>query len=304
MNGPSPLSLNEHFAIPGQLTFVARAGGLPLAELRTPDATAQVALQGAQVLAFHPQGSAPVLFLSRRAIYAPATAIRGGIPLCWPWFGPHPTDPTKPQHGFVRTAAWSVLASGLREDGAVWLRLELTDSPTTRALWPYPFRLTLTVTVSRALRVELEVHNPGDAPLACTEALHTYYHVGSVTATAVQGLEGVAYADKVDDGRRKYQAGPVTVAGETDRVYLDAPPACVIDDAQLQRRIHVTTAGSHSTVIWNPWVEKGRQMRDFGADEYAHMLCVEVGNALDNQVVVAPGDTHQLLLTTWVEPVA
>lgn len=288
-------ALNGQFGIAGALEFVAGPGGMPHARLRAGDATAEVAVHGGHVLTYSRGEGPPLLWVSRQAIYQAGKAVRGGIPVCWPWFGPHPDDPARPAHGFARTQIWQVLGGGSGPAGA-WLRLGLGDSPATMALWPHPFALELTVTVGPALELALAAHNPGPAPFVYTGALHSYFSVGDVTRVAITGLEGARYLDQLT-GATLTQAGPVTVAGEVDRIYQETTAACVIDDPALGRRITVAKAGSRSTVVWNPWVEKARRLADFGDDEYPEMLCVETANAPGDSVELAPGASHTLRAT-------
>jgi len=294
MSTDSIQDLNARFAIADQVSFVAGPGGSPVVSVRNAHAAAAIALQGADVTGFQPHGQEPVLFLSRHAVYASGKAIRGGIPICWPWFGPHPTDPTKPDHGFARTRPWSVLATMAMPDGAARVRLGLTDDAETRALWPYAFALELVVTVGATLEVTLVARNTGHEPFVCGGALHSYFHVGDVTAITIQGLEGTAYVDKVAGDRPKVQQGPVTIAGETDRVYTGTTASCTIVDPTLGRRVTVAKEGSRSTVVWNPWRDKARRLADFGDDEYTEMVCVEVANAGADTVTVPPGGEHRL----------
>jgi glucose-6-phosphate 1-epimerase len=303
MEQATPEVLNQQFGIAGQVEFRAGTGGLPIAIIENQHATARVALQGAQVVAFEPRDAEPVLFQSAQAVHSPGKAIRGGIPICWPWFGAHPTDPTRPQHGVVRTRMWSVLAAGVLDDGATEVQLGLGDTPETRALWPHRFQLLLTVSVGRELRVALETRNPGDQPIEVTEALHSYFVVGDIGSVVVRGLENVEFGDKADGWRRKTQEGPISIVSETDRVYVDTGTACIVDDPVLHRRIYIDKQGSRSTVVWNPWVERARELADFGADEYRRMICIEVGNALDNVVTIEPGAAHRLATTIRVEPI-
>jgi glucose-6-phosphate 1-epimerase len=296
--------LNARFAIADQASFAAGPGGFPIVSVRNAHADAAIALQGADVTSFQPHGQEHVLFLSRHAVYAPGKAIRGGIPICWPWFGPHPTDPTKPDHGFARTRPWSVLDTTAMPDGATRVRLGLTDDAATRALWPHAFALELTVTVGATLEVTLVARNTGHEPFVCGGALHSYFRVGDATAITIQGLEETAYVDKVDGGRLKVQQGTVTIAGETDRVYTDTTAVCVIVDSTLGRRVTVAKEGSRSTVVWNPWCDKARRLADLGDDEYTEMVCVEVANAGDDTVTVAPGGEHRLGTTIGAEIVA
>jgi glucose-6-phosphate 1-epimerase len=295
------LVLNDQFAIGAHIRFVDGPGDLPQAEIRNGSATATVALQGAHVVTYQPRDQEPVLFVSREAIYRAGKAIRGGIPVCWPWFAKHPTDPTKPMHGFARTSMWQVLGTAVVEDDTQ-LRLGLSDSATTWEIWPHAFALELVVTVGARLDVELIARNTGEEPFSCGGALHTYVRVGDVGRVAVHGLDGGAYVDKLDSDAQKIQAGPVTVASEVDRIYLDTVADCLIEDPSLRRSIRVAKSGSRTTVVWNPWAEKARAMGDFDPAEYLEMLCVETTNAntAGDEIAVPPGGEHRLRATIEV----
>src|SRR5689334_22824021 len=263
----------DQFAIPEYVSFGAGPEGLPMVELRNRHAVALVAVQGGQVARFQPRGAEPVLWVSRLSSYGTGKAIRGGIPVCWPWFAQHPSDPTKPFHGFARTTMWDVRGTGVLEDDATQLRLGLADSEATRVLWPHAFDLELVVTLGAELAVELISRNSGEAPFVVGGALHSYFQVGDVSRVAIHGLEGCQYIDKVEAGRQKTQDGPIAIAAETDRIYLDTTAECVIDDPVLGRRIHVRKAGSRTTVVWNPWIEKAKLMADCGDEEYLNFVC-------------------------------
>ena len=293
--------LNDRFDIPHHLTFCPGRGGLPVVKIRNAHATATVALHGGQILAFQPNGASPVLWMSERAIYAEGTPLRGGIPVCWPWFGPHPTAPNGKAHGFARVSMWQVLGSRVAQGGTTELQLCLQDNRDRRELWPHAFSLQLVVTVGPQLEVDLIATNRGGEPFEYSGALHSYFCVGDVTRLAVHGLDGCTYVDQVDGGRRKVQRGPVTLEGETDRIYLDTSADCLIDDPALARRIRVAAAGSRSTVVWNPWVDKARRLADFAEDEYRHMLCVETANADADAVRLAPDEAHHLRAIISVE---
>jgi glucose-6-phosphate 1-epimerase len=293
-------ALNDNYAIGNHITFAAGPGRLPIAQIRNSYAAATVSIHGGHVVAFQPHAQAPALWVSSQSVYAPGKAIRGGIPVCWPWFGPHPTDPTKPAHGFVRTAMWSILATAVVHDNRTQIRLRLRDDE-TRTLWPHAFDLRIVITVGPELQVELIARNPGNQPFTCGGALHSYFSVSDARAIAIHGLDGCAYIDKVDGELRKIQRGPVTIAAETDRVYLDTTGTCTIDDPGLGRRIQIAKAGSQSTVVWNPWIEKARRLPDFGDQEYLGMVCVETANAGADVATVAPGGEHRLITTISVE---
>ncbi|GAC1386602.1 MAG: D-hexose-6-phosphate mutarotase [Herpetosiphon sp.] len=293
-------TLNAHYAIPDHVEFVAGPGGLPIAALQNGFATAQLSLQGAQLLSFQPRGHQPVLFASSAAIYAPGRAIRGGIPVCWPWFGPHPTDGTKPQHGFVRTMRWLVRSTEVTGGGGTRLQLALVDSAETRKLWPHPFELILTATVDTTLHVDLVARNTAPDPVLLTAALHTYLAVSNVAEIIIDGLQGRRYIDKVS-GTERTQDGPVTIASETDCIYLDVAPTCVIHDPTHGRAIHIMGQGSRSTVVWNPWQTAARRIADLGDAEYQRMVCVETANAGTDVVTVPPGGEHRLVTHITVE---
>lgn len=296
-------TLGRDFGLKDQVTFAAGPGELgPVARVANRHATATIALHGAHVTAFQPRDQGPVLWVSAKTAFRPGKAIRGGIPVCWPWFADHPTDPTKPAHGFVRTARWTVAGTAVVDDDATRIRLRLADDDATRALWPHRFELELAVTVGRSLDVALGIRNTGDAPFTSGGALHSYFAVADVTQVAIEGLDGRPYVDKVDRLARKVQRGPVRIDGETDRIYLETTDACVIDDPGLRRRIAIHKAGSRSTVVWNPWRAKAASMTDFGDDEYPGMVCVETANASDDVVSVPAGGRHELRTTIRVEP--
>lgn len=284
--------LNARFGLDDRLSFVAGPGGLPHAVLTAGGAEAEVALNGGQVLSFRHAGEPPILWVSREAVYAAGKPVRGGVPVCWPWFGPHPADASKPAHGFARNQLWEVLERG-EANGGLFIRLGLSDSPATRALWPHPFRLELAVSVGASLDLALTAHNPGPAPYRFGGALHSYFTVGDVAQIRIGGLEGAAYLDQLS-GATHTQAGPVTIGAEVDRVYRETTAACVIDDPALGRRIRVAKAGSRSTVVWNPWAEKARRLADLGDDEYPQFVCVETALAFEDSVELAPGASHTL----------
>ena len=278
-------------------------GGLDRARVAGPRGEAEVYLQGAHVTRWQPRGAAaPVLFVASRAVFAPGKAIRGGVPLIFPWFGPHATDKSKPMHGFARARPWRVTATDSAPDGTVNIELGLDDDAATRALWPHPFRARYRVTVGDALGMALEVVNTGPTPFTFEAALHTYLTVSDVRTAGVRGLENTAFIDKVDGfARKRHGSGPLTLTGETDRVFLGTRAACVVDDPGLRRRLTVDKTGSASTVVWNPWAAKCAEMADMGADDWRSMICVETANASDDAVTVAPGARHLMTATIRAE---
>jgi len=292
-------ALNRSFGIPGQLDFREAPEGLALAKISNAYAEATVYLQGAHLTEWTPHGQAPVLWLSARAVYAKAKAIRGGVPICWPWFGAHPDNPGLPAHGVARTSVWQVTGSGGREDGSTWLAFCLP--PSDLSLWPHTTPVEIRLTVGKSLEIELSTRNLGGEPVVIGQALHAYFHVGDVRQARILGLDGCPYVDKTDGGRRKTQAGPLSIAAEVDRIYLDSRADCLIEDPVLGRRIRIRKTGSASTIVWNPWAGKSAQLADLGPDAYLRMVCVESSNADEDRVSLAPGAEHRLSVSYGVE---
>ncbi len=295
--------LNLQFGIDGHLGFRKDAGGLIVAEINNLQATASLCLQGAHLLAWQPRSQAePVVWLSRDARLAAGKSIRGGVPVCWPWFGAHASEPGFPAHGFARTAPWQIVASGIEPNGATCLTLRLLEDGKTRAQWPYSSTLELTVIAGEKLRMELSTENTGESAFVISEALHTYFKISDIGAVHITGLAGCAYWDKVGISALKKQDSIIRFAGETDRVYINTADACVIEDGKLKRRIHIAKCGSLSTVVWTPWTAKADRMGDLGQpDGWRGMVCVESANTLDNAFKVAAGAKHILSVEYRVE---
>lgn len=277
-------------------------GGLPCLDVRTEQAEGRVYLHGAHVARFRPAGESPVLFVSGKSWFEGEKPIRGGVPVCWPWFGPKGDDPKAPAHGFARIQPWTLMSVTMLADGAVELVLELRP---TELSWKYGFGefvLEHRVRIGRELSMMLVTRNTGGAPFTISEALHTYLMVGDVRKVSVAGLGGVTYIDKTRNFERVTEGmALITIGGETDRLYVNTEGAVRIEDASFGRRIVVSKAGSRSTVVWNPWVEKARAMSDFGDEEYPSTICVETANAADNVVTVGPGESHSMQATIRVE---
>ncbi|NWG87197.1 MAG: D-hexose-6-phosphate mutarotase [Hydrogenophilaceae bacterium] len=300
--------LNARLSIPGQLGFRANAEGLVFAEIDNAQATASICLQGGHVVTWQPKTEArPVIWVSSAAKFAPGKSIRGGAPVCWPWFGPHETEAGFPAHGYARTVNWEVTDSRALDSGETELALALVENEQTRAQWPHRSRLEILVTVGRSLKLNLITTNLGDHDFVIGEALHTYFEIGDIAEVRLLGLEGCEYLDKVENFARKRQEGGITFSGETDRVYVNTGAECVIEDAGLRRRIRIAKSGSQSTVVWTPWVEKAEKMGDMGPGTsgqggWREMVCVESANALDNRVTVPAGQTRRLNVEYSVEP--
>lgn len=302
-------TLNNEFGIAGQLNFRDDPNGLVVAEIDNEHATASLCLQGAHLMTWQPKSqSEPVIWLSRDAQLAAGKSIRGGVPICWPWFGPHKNDPSLPAHGFVRTLPWAVVASAREENGATRLSLCPVRNAKTDALLNAEWHFKLTVIVGETLRIELATSNTANYDYTQTtsfvieEALHTYLRIGDIGAVEVTGLEGCSYLDKVDGNTRKKQEGALLFSAETDRVYTGTRAECVIEDALLKRRIRIAKTASDSTVVWTPWSEKAAKMGDLGQpDGWREMLCVETANVLGDAVNIPSGGEHIIAAEYSVE---
>jgi D-hexose-6-phosphate mutarotase len=288
-------SLNQRFGIAGHLQFIEVDGGLTFAEIDNAHATASIALQGAHIATFTPKGEEPIIWLSKLAKFVPGKSIRGGVPVCWPWFGPHATDSKLPGHGFARTVMWEVQETKALPDGSTFIRFGLIENDTTKAQWPHASTVQLEATVGKALKVELITKNTGSTAFQLGEALHTYFHISDVGNMTIRGLEGCEYIDKVGETARRTQQGGIVIESEVDRVYVNTTADCIIEDKGLKRAIRIAKTGSKSAVVWNPWTEKADKMGDFGPQGHRGMVCVESGNAFDNIVTVQAGETHRLV---------
>jgi glucose-6-phosphate 1-epimerase len=287
--------LTAKFGIAGVLDFVETEHGLVKAAISLDGITGELYLQGAHLTAWQPTGERPVLFTSPNSAFAPGRAIRGGIPIVFPWFGANRHEPAAPQHGFARTAPWRLDGVDPAGRESLTLPLAICDGDVGSPVWPEPFRAIYTVTFAQTLSLRLAVQNRATRPIIFEEALHAYFAISNISTTAISGLAGTTYIDKTDAARRKEQTAElVTITAETDRVYLDTPGRCAIEDRGWRRRVVIEKVGAASTVVWNPWAEKAAAMVDLGDPAWRGMVCVESGNIADNEVRLAPDGVHQM----------
>ncbi len=289
--------LNDHFRIPGFAEVVSGNGGLPKVCITTPSASAEIYLHGAQVTSWKPANAEEVVFLSEYSHWQDGRAIRGGIPICFPWFRAKADDPEAPAHGFVRSREWRLDSVTTQENGSVIVTCSTESDESTRHWWPHEFHLLHRITVGRALGLELIAKNIGAAPLSFEEALHTYFRVGDARNVSVHGLDHVKYLDNTDGNREKVQAGEVVFNATTDNAYLDTHAAPAMVDPTLRRTIRIDKENSATTVVWNPWREGAASIADLGDDEWRQMACVEASNILASAVVLAPGQEHIMRAT-------
>jgi glucose-6-phosphate 1-epimerase len=264
--------------LPSSVRVETSAGHLPRLLVRTATAEADVYFQGAQVTAWRPASSPdPVLWLSGQSRFEPGQPIRGGVPICFPWFSKHRTDRSAPPHGFARTRDWTLELARHGADGTVELEMELAGEAIAPQ-WPHRFRARHRIAIGAVLRLELEVLNTGPHPFTFEEALHAYFDVADIREATVSGPD----------------PEPLRFAGLTNRTYPRTREACVIHDPVRRRDIVIDKSGSESTVIWNPWAERAREISDMGDDEWIGMLCVEPSNVGADARTLGPGESHTL----------
>ena len=301
-------TLNDSFGLASLLVFEdgsenGEPAGLIRAVVTTPATTATVYLQGAHIAEWQPAGEQPLLFLSKKTAYKKGKALRGGVPVIFPWFGDRHDGQPGPAHGFARAADWELAFAALVGED-VHLTFTLSPSDATRALGFDHFRVAYQLTIGRTLTLQLTVANEATTPLVFEEALHTYYVVSDVREVSTSGLANTSFLDKRDNGIEKLQLeDPLVLRWTTDRVYFNSTADCVIHDPGLKRRITIAKTGSATTIVWNPWSELTPGLADMEPDAWTGMICVESGNAGPNTIPLAPGDSHTLRSVVSVEPI-
>lgn len=276
--------------------FIKDENGLDYIEIDNRFASAKLALQGGHVMHWQPHHTKePVLWLSDQSRYEAGRSIRGGIPLCWPWFGAHPTDSSLCMHGFARVTPFSVIDIGQMNNGYTRVILQMKHTENAQRQLSYPYTLVMTIEIGATLSMKLSTTNRATQPFFMGEAFHTYFNIGDVEKVSVTGLEQTEYADKLLDYWRDNQEGPITFNHEFDRVYVSTQAPVMIHDPVFNREISIKKKGSNTTVVWTPWEKKAHQMADMPkGDGWRNMICVETANAMENLVMINPGYTHIL----------
>jgi D-hexose-6-phosphate mutarotase len=301
MKTQSPESLRR-YEIPGRVVIANGRGGLPKINVTSSSSTAEIYLNGAHVTAFQKNGEPPLIFMSAKSYFAPGKAIRGGVPICFPWFGGREGGPS---HGFARITEWQLVNTSASPHGAVTLQFALPgisgESP-----WN-SLRTQFVVTVSDTLTMELTTANEScDGTLEIENCLHTYFQVGDIGAVSLPGLQGASFLDFAagENGAHKpAESAPVKIQRETNRAYMDTAATVEIRDESLKRTIRVEKSGSHSTVVWNPWTTQ-KLPDDFDPAEHKNMVCVESGNVKHNKITLGPGQTSALKVVLSSTPLS
>lgn len=277
--------------------FLGAGESFPAIAIDTPACRALVALQGAQLLTMQPAGAAPLLWLSPGARYVAGKAVRGGIPLCFPWFGNHPDDPALPAHGFARNREWRLQYAGI-DAGVAQLQFALEDDAQTRALWPHIFSAEVTLSLGAGIDITLAVTNRGDSTAPVSFAFHNYFPVVDVAACCIEGLAGLPFHDKLQpDAPLAVESVPLRPAAEVDRVYTGAGGACRIVDmtvaGPVAQTIAVTAPDCRNLVVWNPWGAKAARLGDVPGDSWRRFVCVEPANVGADTILLAAGESRR-----------
>jgi len=292
--------LQATHSIPGVAEVVIGNGGLPKVVTQISACSGEIYLHGAHVTSWEPADSEETIFVSKESHWEDGRAIRGGIPICFPWFRNKADNPKAPQHGFARITSWTLNSITAGSD-EVKVELSTASNADSRVWWPEDFKLTYRATFGKTLGLELEMHNTGSSSLRFEEALHTYHRIGNIGNIRIGGLDGATYLDNTDSNKSCYQQGEIEFTSQVDRAYLGTDHSIQLLDPPMGRRVTVVKTNSLTTVVWNPWKEGAHSMSDMADDEWIQMACIEASNIRDFAIELQPGQQHTMRATIFVE---
>lgn len=275
---------------------------ISMIHIKNQFAQAKITPHGGSVLSYQPVGQEDVLWVSPTAVFNGQKPVRGGIPICWPWFGAHPSDASLPAHGFVRNALWQLDSIEDLASGETQVVLSFHSNEATLKLWPHAFHLELCILVGQKLVMNLTTKNLEEAPLQITEALHTYFNIGQASQLPILGFDQTTHLDKLNDAPAEIQQGDIVLNPPMDSVYLNHQTKAIIQDTENQRQIWVEKQSSKSCVVWNPGPEIVKGFADIPDADWSNFVCVEAGNVLDNSVEIAAGQAHTLTMMLSSQP--
>jgi glucose-6-phosphate 1-epimerase len=285
--------LDDKFAIEGEVGFAELDGELVYITVSNKYGDADICLYGAHVTSFRPRAQMDLLWMSDESNFEGGKPIRGGIPVCFPWFGPHKTDSNKPQHGFARLMYWEVVSTSTNAAAESVVKLQLTSSEETKEHWPHDFKAEITFVVGKKLTETLKVTNTSGEPFEYTCALHTYYSLSALESITIEGLQGLTYYNQLTGEKEIQEEEKLEITEALTRHYLNTESAVIIDDSAFRRRIKVDKAGSKVTTVWNPGAEASEKIADLPDDGYETFVCVEATNAFDYPVHLNPGESFE-----------
>ncbi|SAI12321.1 Putative glucose-6-phosphate 1-epimerase [Bordetella ansorpii] len=285
--------------------FPERLGELDCLRIETPHGSALMAPQGAQLLSYTPTGGKPLVWLSEQASFRAGASVRGGVPVCWPWFGVYARNPQSvrdsvnapddaPSHGLVRGLDWQLAEP---ETGKDWAELMFVlDLEDGLGPWRHSARLALTARFGKSLELGFSITNTGSAPFTVSLALHTYLAVSDSRRVRIDGLQDKPYLDTARGWTPLRQQGEIAIEEETDRIYQEVDRPIEVHDPDWGRTLRLAASNSRSAVVWNPWVEKSARLSDFASDAWQRMLCIETARIMDDVLTVEAGATETVAL--------
>jgi len=280
------------FNIANSVSFTENEHGLSKIIITNELADAEIYLYGGHLTHFRPKGEEALVFDAKESYVTPPKSVHAGIPVCWPWFGAHPSDSSKPQHGFARDRVWILKSTKELDTKETEVTLTLKDDEQTHTLFPYAFELELTFTIGKALSIALTTTNRDENSFTITQALHTYFAISDIKTISIVGVEETPFVDYTDNKKVKSKKAELEIHQEVNRVYVPTNASCTIIDRDLNRKIVIEKSGSESTTIWNPWRESG--IHDLPGEKYRKFVCIETTNALQDAVTLQPNESHQI----------
>lgn len=274
---------------------------LEIIHISNAAAEAEVYLQGAHLTSWIPKNQEEVIWLSPKSFFEKGKPIRGGIPLCWPWFG---NKEGFQAHGFARNLTWKFDEHTMPSPAEDVLKFSLETSDESLDIWPFRFKLSLVVSIGKLLGITLTTSNMDNRDFVISQALHTYFSISEINDIVIDGLEACTYLDKTDKMASKFNEQSFVIHKEEDTIFQSRGTVYVRDPGK-EREIHINKSRSSSeTVVWNPGKERSTIMADMGEEAYKTMVCVEAANTGDGQITLEPGQSHSIYQLISVHPYA
>ena len=295
--------LNDKFCIEEEVAFSEIEEGMPCINISNKYAEADICLYGAQITSYKPYRTMDILWMSPDSFFEKGKAIRGGIPICFPWFGPHKSDSSKPQHGFARLMFWDVVEVSSQPTGGTIVRLQLCSSSETKTYWDFDFCAELQFVIGKKLEVSFKVTNTSSETFEYTSALHSYFNISSIEEIAIVGLKDTRYQNQLDSGDYIQKEENLEIHKPTTHHYYNTESPCVIIDPYFGRRIQIEKSNSRCTTVWNPWEETCKEIVDMPDDAYQTFVCVETVNSINDEIRVAPGEAYETIAVIGLEDV-
>ena len=286
--------LNEEFGIEAEVGFYEE-DGLVYIMVSNKHAEATISKYGAQILNYNPSRNVEILWMSPESRFEEGKAIRGGIPVCFPWFGPHASESGFPQHGFARIMNWELVRTETLQGGENQIVLQLCSSEQTKTYWDNDFCAEMIFTIGAKLEVSLKVTNTSDVPIVYSCALHSYFSVSAIDNITIRGLKDTSYEDQLNGGDYIQKEELLKIKGEITRHYYDTEETCVIDDPVFNRNIQIAKAGSKNSTVWNPGATTCAEMGDVPDHAYETFVCLETVNKIDDMIELDTGESHSTI---------